>query len=157
MCYAIRGCGYARLMTASRTQQASTWHAPTDDVAAFLADFDNRRTDGGIGDQFAENFLAVDPNSVTVLTPAMLAAALPLRRRKFQDAGISEVCRRETRQLELDERHLLVAAEWDADRPGQQPIRLESTFLLRRDTAGLRILVYLNHHDVAALLGEAAA
>ncbi len=143
-------------MSASRAQRASTWHAPTEDVAAFLADFDNRRTDSGTGDQFAERFLAVDPANVTVLTPAMLAAALPARRRKFQDAGVGEVRRREARQLELDEQHLLVAAEWDAERAGRQPIRLESTFLLRREATGMRILVYLNHHDVAAQLGQPA-
>jgi hypothetical protein len=33
-------------------------------------------------------------------------------------------------------------------------VRLESTFLLRRDPAGIRILVYLNHHDLASLLAD---
>src|SRR5215475_13264975 len=141
-------------MNAPRVHSGSAWHSPTDDVAAFIAAFDRRNSEGDTGDHFADNFLALDPNNVTVLTPSVLAAVLPARRRKFQDAGVTAVRRRETRQLEIDAFHLLVTAVWDAERHGREPIRLESTFLLRRDAEGLRILVYLNHHDVAALLGE---
>ncbi|MGW0804432.1 hypothetical protein [Nonomuraea sp. NPDC002799] len=34
----------------------------------------------------------------------------------------------------------------------RRPVRLESTFLLRRDDDGIRILAYLNHKDIVAML-----
>ena len=138
----------------TRAHPASVWHDPTDDIVDFLTAFDQSRSGSETRGQFGESFLALDPNNVAVLSPGMLAAALPERRRKFADAGVTVVRRREARQLELDTKHLLVTVAWDADREGRPPINLESTFLLRRDAAGVRILVYLNHHDVPAQLGD---
>jgi hypothetical protein len=70
----------------------------------------------------------------------------------FDAAGVSDVQRVDARQLRLDDHHLLVSVDWTAARADQDPVRLESTFLVRREPDGLRIVVYLNHHDVAALL-----
>lgn len=131
----------------------SDWAAPEPDIQAFLDEFD-RRSGGGGGAAalFAAQFLAVDPVRALVLTPEVLAGALPGRRKMFDAAGVGEIRRGEARQLRLDDRHLLVAAEWSAERAGAAPLRLASTFLVRREPDGPRILVYLNHHDVAALL-----
>jgi hypothetical protein len=53
--------------------------------------------------------------------------------------------------------NVLVRADWDAERgAGGEPVRLESTFLLRRDESGVRILAYVNHRDVAAALAALA-
>ena len=36
---------------------------------------------------------------------------------------------------------------------GGSPMELASAFVLRRDGDGLRVVVYINHHDIAAALG----
>jgi hypothetical protein len=41
---------------------------------------------------------------------------------------------------------------WEALRLGS-PLQLTSTFLLRRERDGLRILAHLNHRDIAEVLG----
>jgi hypothetical protein len=68
----------------------------------------------------------------------------------FETVGVTAVRRIAASQLDLDERHLLVTTDWDAERPGRPGLRLESTFLLRREDDGLHILAYLNHRDIAA-------
>jgi hypothetical protein len=86
------------------------------------------------------------------LTPSMLATALSARRRTFDAAGIGAIQRLGARQLRLDERHRLVSADWLAARAGCEPLRLESAFLIWREPEGLRVVVNLNRHDIAALL-----
>ncbi|MFG3292699.1 hypothetical protein ACGF3G_28330 [Streptomyces sp. NPDC048179] len=132
----------------------TTWKPLESDIDAFLTEF-QRRSDSPEPDsaeQFAGSFLAADPNSATVLTRTLLAASLPARRAMFDNAGIGAVRCVDAAQLDLDEHHLLVTADWDAERVGSESLRLESTFLLRRGEEGLRILVYLNHRDITALL-----
>ncbi|HTV23898.1 MAG TPA: hypothetical protein VMG12_34645 [Polyangiaceae bacterium] len=70
----------------------------------------------------------------------------------FRESGIVAVDRLSAREQALDEVHRLVSVEWSAARSGREPLRLSSTFLLRRGDGGLRVVVYLNHHDVRALL-----
>jgi hypothetical protein len=84
----------------------------------------------------------------------MLAAALPARRGMFDAAGVGAIRRTDARQLRLDDHHVLVSVDWTAERADRDPLRLESTFLIRREPDGPRIVVYLNHHDVAALLSS---
>jgi hypothetical protein len=133
---------------------SSSWKPLTPDIDAFLAEFERRGTDpqSDSGEQFADQFLTVDPGQAAVLSRAMLTAALPARRKMFDTAGIGAVRCVAASQLDLDERHLLVTADWDAERAAGEPVRLQSTFMLRREDDGPRILVYLNHHDVMALL-----
>jgi hypothetical protein len=116
------------------------WTEPEAAVEALLDGLDS-------ADDFGETFLSLDPKDVRVLTRAQLAAALPARRAMFEGSGRPR--RVEARQLPLDERHLLVRADWQTERTG---LRLQATYLVRRESAGLRILVYLNHHDVLAEL-----
>jgi hypothetical protein len=132
----------------------STWQPPSPDIDAFLTEYDRRSADpdANSAELYADTFLVLDPNNAMALARATFAAALPARRQLFAKAGIGEVQRRETRQLDLDRQHVLVRADWDAHRAGNQPVRLESTFLLRRDDDGIRIVAYLNHHDVTARL-----
>ncbi|MBO3749978.1 hypothetical protein J5X84_28185 [Streptosporangiaceae bacterium NEAU-GS5] len=133
----------------------SGWTPLTDDIAAFLDDFDLRGrhvdTDDSQAGVFASTFLALDPHRALALTPEQLAAVLPARRRMFAEAGVTELVRVAAWQLRLDERHVLVRADWQAHRPGGQ-IVLATTFLLRREGGGYEIVVYLNHTDLARQL-----
>jgi hypothetical protein len=132
----------------------STWTSLAPDVDAFFAAYERRgaNPEEDSGDHFAEEFLTADPNHALTLTRATLVASLPARRQMFAKAGIGALRLADASQLDLDQHHVLVRADWTADRAGGQPLRLESTFLLRRDEERLHILVYLNHHDVRAVL-----
>ncbi|WP_433223368.1 hypothetical protein ACQP00_25950 [Dactylosporangium sp. CS-047395] len=125
-----------------------TWTPLDPDVAAFLDAYDS-------GDPlalFAATFLALDPARAVAITPAQLAAALPARRAMFDRAGVGPLTRAAARQLRLDDRHLLVGADWTAPRTGGEPLHTTSTFLLRREGDSFQIMVYLNHTDLAAAL-----
>ncbi|RMI27849.1 hypothetical protein EBN03_32430 [Nocardia stercoris] len=75
----------------------------------------------------------------------------------FADAGVGELRRAAASQLVLDDRHIVVSAEWVASRDGAAPLALKSTFLLRREDGQLRIVVYLNHNDLHAVLADPTA
>jgi hypothetical protein len=137
----------------------SAWTTPlSPDVDAFLTEYGGRgaNPDADPGDHFAEEFLTLDPTRARMLARATLVASLPARRQMFANAGVGPLRLTDASQLDLDARHVLVRTTWTADRAGGQRLLLESTFLLRRDEDRLRIVVYLNHHDVAALLSQAA-
>lgn len=126
-----------------------TWTPLDDDVAAFLDDYDTRgrAEDADQSTSFAPTFLVLDPTRSTTVTPAALAAALPVRRRAFARAGIGDFTRVGARQLRLDDRHVLLTVDWHAaHRP--DPIAVSATFLLRREPAGYTITLYLNHTDL---------
>ncbi|GIH20847.1 hypothetical protein [Rugosimonospora africana] len=138
----------------------STWTTTlSPDVDAFFAEYAARgaNPDADSGEHFAEEFLTLDPNQARVLARGTLVAALPARRQLFAKAGIGPLQLADASQLDLDARHVLVRAAWTAERTGAQRLRIESTFLLRRDEGRLRIVVYLNHHDMVALLSQPAA
>jgi hypothetical protein len=133
----------------------TTWSHPDPDVRAFLDDFDERGADpdGGSEQLFAPTFLAADPSFAVPLTAAQLAGTLPTRRAMFEAAGVGAVRRQSAQQLRLDDRHVLVSGTWSADRAGGA-LELSSTLLLRSEPDGYRVLVYLNHHDISALLAS---
>jgi hypothetical protein len=133
----------------------TTWSDPDPDVRAFLDDFDERGADpdGSSEQLFAATFLAADPSFAVPLTPEQLAGTLPARRAMFEAAGVGAVRRRRAQQLRLDDRHVLVSGTWSADRAGGA-LELSSTLLLRSEPDGYRVLVYLNHHDISALLAS---
>jgi hypothetical protein len=134
----------------------SSWKAPDEAIETFLTAYERRGADpqSDSGGDFADQFLVIDPNRALVLAREVLVASLPTRRKMFESAGVGALHRTAARQLDLDERHLLVAVDWEADRTGGEPVHLQSTFLLRREADGPRILVYLNHGDVAAVLSQ---
>ncbi|MCX4092988.1 hypothetical protein [Nocardia sp. alder85J] len=135
----------------------TTWKPLDPDLAAFLSDFERRSAipESDQGEQFAAQFLTADPNTATVVTREALVASLPMRRSMFEAAGLGHAVCVAASQLDLDDRHVLVTADWDTPRRDGESVRLESTYLVRRDAGGCHILVYLNHRDLAAILGAA--
>lgn len=130
---------------------SSSWQPLAPDIDAFLTEYERENPDAP-GTQFADQFLATDPARALVLSREALLAALPARRKMFDQAGIGPIRRVAATQLELDATHLLVTSDWAADRADAEPLMLESTFLIRRDGDDLSILVYLNHNDIMELL-----
>ncbi|WP_019926070.1 hypothetical protein [Nocardia sp. BMG111209] len=133
----------------------ATWKPLDPDLAAFLTAFESSSAtpESDQGEQFAEQFVTADPNRAIVVTREALVGSLPMRRRLFESAGLGHAVCVASAQLDLDEHHALVTTDWDTPRAGAEPIRLESTYLIRRDDEGPRILVYLNHRDIVAVLG----
>ena len=132
---------------------APAWTPLEDDITAFLDDYDTRgrSEDADQSSSFAPNFLALEPTRSTALTPAVLVAALPIRRRAFTQAGIGDFTRVAARQMRLDDHHVLLNVDWQAaHRPS--PIPISATFLLRREAHGYEITLYLNHTDLTAHL-----
>jgi len=65
---------------------------------------------------------------------------------------VRDVRRQSAREQRVDDRHTWVRVDWLAEREAHSPLQLSSSFLLRREAEGLRVVVYLNHHDVRAQL-----
>jgi hypothetical protein len=130
------------------------WSHLDPDIETFIDEYDRAGNDEDMQATalFARPFLAIDPARAVSLTPEIFATALPARRAMFDAAGVTTIRRTAAHQLRLDDHHVLVSVDWTAERPDRDPIRLESTLLLRREPEGPRIVVYLNHHDVTELL-----
>lgn len=130
------------------------WSPLDPDIESFVDKYDRAGDDHDVQATalFACPFLALDPARAVSLTPEIFAAALPARRAMFDAAGVTAIRRAAASQLRLDDHHVLVSVDWTAERPDRDPLRLESTLLLRREPEGPRIVVYLNHHDVREML-----
>ena len=56
----------------------------------------------------------------------------------------------------LDNSYVLARTDWRAERAGAStPVRLSSTFILRREEDRLQVVFYLNHQDLARALSVA--
>lgn len=134
------------------------------DVLAFLERFAavGRSADGEAQRElWAETFLSLDPlRAVAVPREAMLAA-LPRRRELFESIGATTSELVEVEETLLDDQHTIVRSLWRWPLPTanglESDLRLKSTFLLRRDESNWKIVVYLNHQDVAAVIAERAS
>ena len=87
-----------------------------------------------------------------------MLAALPRRQAVFASIGAASTQLAEAHELRLDDRHTLVQTTWtirlEPEGRRANDLMLRSTFLLRRDDGDWKIIVYLNHEDVKALLTE---
>jgi ketosteroid isomerase-like protein len=109
-----------------------------------------------LAELFAETFLAADPAGVQAVPRQAFLRALPRRAELFAAAGITRVVLADLQHHALDDAYVLARTDWRAERPGAStPVRLSSTFILRRDGDRLRVVVYLNHQDLARVLGVA--
>ncbi len=138
-------------------------HQVSTDVREFFTEFERASNSGdpdAIAAQFADMFLNADPNGTQPVPRSAFIAALPHRQSLFERIGL-----RGTRLIDLDARplddhYVLVTTRWateleDPDR-FDGPLDLASTFILRREPGGLRIVFYLNHQDIIARIRAAA-
>jgi NTF2-like protein (DUF6841) len=110
---------------------------------------------------WAETFLSLDPNRATPVPREEMLAVLHRRREMFASIGATSSDLIDAQEMPLDERHTIVRTTWrwrleHADESDDELV-LQSTFLLRREETGWRIVVYLNHQDVGALITERAS
>jgi hypothetical protein len=109
-----------------------------------------------LGELFDETFLAADPDGTRPVPKALFLQALPRRAELFAAAGIARVILTDLEPETLDDTYVLARTGWRGERTGGgQPVRLASTFLLRRDGDRLRVVLYLNHQDLRRVLSSA--
>jgi ketosteroid isomerase-like protein len=123
--------------------------------ATFAAASDQLDVDR-LAELFAETFCAADPAGVQPVPRQAFLAALPRRAELFAAAGIARVVLADLRHQALDATYVLARTDWRGERIGAStPVRLSSTFILRRDADRLRVVFYLNHQDLTRALGVA--
>jgi ketosteroid isomerase-like protein len=106
-----------------------------------------------LAELFAETFLAADPAGVQPVPRQAFLDALPRRAELFRAAGIARVVLADLQHQALDDTYVLARTHWRAERAGAStPLRLSSTFILRREEDRLRVVFYLNHQDLAQAL-----
>jgi hypothetical protein len=78
----------------------------------------------------------------------------------FAAAGIGPATLTDLTHIDLDEHYVLVHTAWTAEHRGATDgagsVTLLSSCVLRRSSDGLRIVFYLNHKDLTALLSPEA-
>jgi ketosteroid isomerase-like protein len=108
-----------------------------------------------LAELFAETFMAADPGGARPVSREAFLRALPRRVELFAAAGITRVVLADLHGRALDEAYVLVRTDWHAETIAASiPIRLSSTFILRRDENGMRVVFYLNHQDLAGVLNR---
>ena len=109
-----------------------------------------------LAELFADTFLAADPAGVQAVPRQAFLHALPRRAQLFAAAGIARVALADLQYHALDDTYLLARTTWHGERTAAStPIRLSSTFVLRRDADRLQVVFYLNHQDLAQALSPA--
>ena len=112
-----------------------------------------------LANSFCGVFLSLDPNSATAVSPQALLAALPRRKQLFEAIGSDGLELADISEMPLDDLHTLVRTSWRLrmrDEAPRDPVFLLSTFILRKEDGAWRIVLYLNHQDLAKLFSELA-
>ena len=132
------------------------------DVRAFFQRYDRASHDfdsDALTSSFYDVFLSMDASSAVALSRQALLAALPRRRQLFQAIGSDGLELADISEMPLDDLHTLVRTSWNLrvrHEPPGGPLRLRSTFILRKDDGAWRIVLYLNHQDMNELFTELA-
>ena len=132
------------------------------DVLAFFQRYDRASDDldtEALANSFGEVFLSLDATSAVALSPQALLAALPRRKQLFEAIGSDGLQLADIDEMPLDDLHTLVRTSWNLrmhQQPPGGPLRLRSTFILRKDNGAWRIVLYLNHQDMNKLFTELA-
>jgi hypothetical protein len=132
------------------------------DVRAFFRRYERAAADldrEALTSCFCAVFMSLDASSATTLSPQALLAVLPRRKQLFESVGSDGLELADISELPLDDLHTLVRTSWNLrmrNQPHGGPVCLRSTFILRKDDQAWRIVLYLNHQDMAKLFHDLA-
>jgi hypothetical protein len=132
------------------------------DVRAFFRRYERAAADldsEALTSCFCAVFMSLDASSATTLSPQALLAVLPRRKQLFESVGSDGLELADISELPLDDLHTLVRTSWNLrmrNQPPGGPVCLRSTFILRKDDQAWRIVLYLNHQDMAKLFHDLA-
>jgi Domain of unknown function (DUF4440) len=107
---------------------------------------------------YAPSFLMAGPGGPQVVKASDLALAIPKRKQLFDAAGCRSTTLRSVDHTPLDDRYSLVRTEWQwtfvrAD-GSSTVIALPSSFIVDRAADGGRIVCYINHADMVAIMRD---
>ena len=138
--------------------------SPSDTDGSMMAFFRRFEQSSAAGDVdalvslYAPSFLMAAPSGAQVVKAGDLAQAIPRRKQMFAAAGCTATTLQSVVDTPLDSRYSLVRTEWQwtFDRPGVTPtkITLPSTFIVDRAAGGPKIVCYINHADIQAILSD---
>jgi hypothetical protein len=107
---------------------------------------------------FAPSFLSAGPAGAQIVQTHDLVEAIPKRRQMLESVGCRPPALVSVQSTALDVRYSLVRTEWRwrVVHAGQAPadFTLPSTFIVEQSRGVLRIVCYLPHQDIMAVLRE---
>jgi len=105
---------------------------------------------------YAPTILVATPTGTSVVPFSALRAAAHHRRQLLDALGIPNARLVTVSGMALDDRYALARTEWLFSLPSKAAdVTLASTFIIERiDSAEPRIIVYMNHQDLLAVLRD---
>lgn len=108
--------------------------------------------------QFADVFMAANPQGAQAVRAADFALALPRRKQYFDTLGCRSTKLVWVREQQLDARYVLATTQWEMHfaRPDLQPqdVLAESVFILDAARDEPRIVFYLANQDLVQILKD---
>jgi hypothetical protein len=138
--------------------------SPSTPIARFLETFQHASsTPGASAALFADTFLAAGPDGAKAVPAAAFGPVLEKRKQMFEQAGSRSTELISLEEIPLDARYAFARTRWRMtfvrDREAEtgnpsngQSLTVDSTFLI--DLEAQRILVYLAHQDILAILRQ---
>ena len=125
----------------------------------FFEEFQARNAAGDIdalARMYAPTILVAGPNGTSAVPSAALAAAIRQRKQRLASLGCPSATLASVSGMPLDRRYALAQTEWLFSLPPNgDPVTLPSTFIIDGiDTPDPRIVLYMNHQDLMALLRD---
>jgi len=104
-------------------------------------------------DQFSDPFQIATPQGTKVLDLETFAAGIVRRKELLKGAGCGTAKMVSVEVMSLDRRYVLARTRWKfGDRGDSGPIFTESTFLIEDASGNPKIILYLSHDDLQALM-----
>jgi hypothetical protein len=108
--------------------------------------------------QFADMFMAAGPTGAQCVSIADFAVALPKRKQLFDSLGCQSTTLVSCLETRLDARFVMAETRWRMTfaRDGEEPkaVLADSLYIVETAPEGLKIVFYLAHQDLVAMLGS---
>ena len=128
------------------------------EVERLFNEYEKYANDGGSAQdasrQFAEVFMAADSTGGRVVSAADLSKTVALKRKLLEGAGGHRTRLASMEERPLGDRYVLVETKWVMEFETGEEIALRSTFIVHRAEDGLKIVFYLAHQNLMAVLKE---
>jgi hypothetical protein len=95
-------------------------------------------------------------NGTNVLPSTAMAAAIRSRKQRFDALGLPSAILVRAEAITLGDGYTLARTEWrfDLSRLHSDPVTVSSAFVLEHHGDATRIILYVNSHDIMAVLRE---
>ena len=128
-------------------------------VRPFFEAFAARNAAGdvdGLLQMYAPTIMVAGAGGISMVPSSALAAAVRSRKQRFEALGLPSATLVSAEATTLEDRYTLARTEWrfDLAQLHSDPVTLSSTFLLEHAGDATRIVMYMNVHDIMAVLRE---